>query len=786
MTTLQRKLWRELGQSKGQALAIAAVVASGVAIFVMALSTLNFLRETRDTYYERYRLGDAFASLNRAPVSIIPRLESIEGVAVVQTRVVADVTLDVPGLVEPATGRIISLPAGEPKLNRVYLRQGRFPDPMRPDEVVASEGFVLANHLQLGDAVKAVLNGRLQELRIVGSALSPEYVFQIRAGDLLPDQRRFGVFWMSDRQLESAFDMRGGFNDVSIQMLRGAKPKEIIDDLDRILKPYGCVGSYLREDQLSASFLDDEISQLEGMAVVAPVIFLGVAAFLLNVVLSRRIGTQREIIATLKAFGYGNVEVGWHYLSAALYVTLAGAAVGAGLGTYLASGLAKLYSEFYKFPVFEYRPDWRVLFIGIGISLLAAALGSLRAVREATKLTPAEAMRPAAPSRYRKSIAELLGLSWMLPLPARMILRQLQRRPFSSLFSVIGIASAVAVLLMGNFSPDAIGYLLDFQFTTAQRQDVQVAFEKVTSAAALFDLKHLPGVESVEPFRSMGVRMKYAYHEERTAIIGLGPNRDLFRLLDASERPIRIPPSGVVLSDALAKKLHVGLGDTVIVEVLDGTRAIYELNVSGLAREYTGLNAYCDLDFLHQLLDEGDSLSGAFISVDAAHSQALYRELKRLPAVGSVAVKQATINQFEETISENLLKFQAVNIVFAAIIAIGVVYNTARVSLDERSRELSTMRVIGFTRTEVAVLLLGELALLTIIAIPLGWLIGYSFCYSMVQGFESQQFRIPLVINPRSFGLSAIVTVVAALASGLLVRRQLDRLNLVEVLKSRE
>lgn len=787
MSMLNRKLWRELAETKGQSLAIGAVVASGVAVFVMALSTLSFLQATRDAYYDRYRLGAVFASLHRAPNTVATQLASVHGVGVVQTRIVSDVTLDVPKLDEPATGRLISIPkGGPPKLNAYYVRSGRVPDPARPEEALVSEAFYLANGLKIGDSVEAVINGRHQTLRIVGVALSPEYVFQIRPGDLLPDDRRFGIFWMNQEHLEAAFDMDGAFNDVSVSLMRGTQVDDVLDSVDRILKPYGCVGSIAREDQFSVSFLDDEIQQLRGMAVVAPVIFLGVAAFLLNVVLTRRIGIQREIIATLKAFGFGNLEVAWHYLSSALLVTFAGAVVGSVAGTWLASGLARLYSEFYKFPTFVFRPDWRVVLIAIFISLLAATAGGVRAVLQTVRLTPAEAMRPASPVRYRRSLAEWLGLAWLLPLSGRMILRQLQRRPLNAVFSVLGIAAAVAVLLMGNFSPDAIAYLLDFQFKTAQRQDVQVSFETNLSADAVFDLKHLPGVEDVETFRSVGVKMRRGHHERRTAIMGLGPQRDLYRLLGSDGRPIRLPPDGLVISDALAKMLDVQVGEKVTVEILEAEQQTLDLPVVGLAREYTGLNAYCDLDALHRLLRESGVVSGAFLSVDSHYKRDLYRELKAMPAIGSVAVKEATISQFEDTVSENLLKFQAFNIVFAAIIAIGVVYNTSRISLDERCRELSTMRVIGFTRSEVSILLLGELALLTLLAVPVGWLIGYSFCYSMVTGFETEQYRIPLAIRPRSFAMAAIVTIVAATVSGLLVRRRLDGMDLVEVLKSRE
>ncbi len=787
MAMLRTKMMRELSQSKGQSFAIGAVVASGVAVFVMSLSTLSFLRSTRDAYYDRYRFGDVFASLTRAPNTLAKQLSAIEGVGVVETRIVSDVTLDVPDLEEPATGRLISIPReGEPRLNAFYIRAGRKPDPKRAEEVLVSEAFFISNHLEIGSTVSAVINGRLQKLRIVGVALSPEYVFQIKPGDLLPDDRRFGIFWMSEEHLEAAFDMDGAFNSVSLKLLLGTQVKEVLDNVDRLLAPYGCVGSIAREDQFSASFLDDEIQQLQGMAVIAPVIFLGVAAFLLNVVLSRRIGTEREIIATLKAFGYDNLQIAGHYLASAILVTLAGTVIGSIGGTMLASGLAKLYSEFYKFPEFNFRPDWRAVFIAVLISLAAAVVGGLRAVWQAVSLQPAEAMHAAAPSRYHKSVVEWLGLSWLVPLSGRMILRQIQRRPFNALFSVLGIAASVAVLLMGNFSPDAIGYLIKFQFETAQRQDVQVIFEKNLSPDGLFDLKHLPGVQAVEPFRSIGVKMRHEHHERRTSIMGLGSRRDLYRLLHSSEKPVRLPPDGLVLSDALAKLLHVSLGESVTVEVLEGERKTYELPVVGLAREYAGLNAYTDLDALHRLLNEGNVLTGAFISVDSNLKSKLYRDLKQMPAIGSATVKAATIKQFQDTIQENLFKFQAFNVVFAAVIACGIVYNTARISLDERCRELSTMRVIGFSKTEVATLLLGELAVFTLIAIPVGWLIGYSFCASMVAGFATEQYRIPLVIELRSFAKSAVVTIVAATISGLLVRRKLDGMDLVAVLKSRE
>jgi putative ABC transport system permease protein len=569
-------------------------------------------------------------------------------------------------------------------------------------------------------------------------------------------------------------------------LLRGANEEDVIDQLDAVLKPYGAVGALGRDQHTSARFLADEIKQLRATGMVAPAIFMAVAAFLLNVVLSRRIGTHRVIIATLKAFGYSNVEIGWHYMKSSLIVAGAGATAGVVAGLWMGSGLAELYSEFYRFPTFVYRPDLRVIVLAVAISLTSAVIGSIRAVRSAVIMQPAEAMQPAAPAMYRRSLLEQFGLTMLLPVAARMILRSLQRRPFNAILSSVGIAFSVAVMVLSGFFNDAIEYLIEFQFSTAQRQDVQVIFNETTSPAARHDLRHLPGVQRVEPFRAVAVNLRNEHRDYRTSILGLEHERELYRLLNTKSKPIRLPASGIVLSDKLADILSVVPGDELTVEILEGEEPIRSITVAGLASEYSGTNAYMNRHQLNRLMRETDAISGAFLAVDSAYQSKLYRELKRTPQVASVLIKSATVRQFRETIAANQATMQSFTVFFAAVIAIGVVYNTARISLDERSRELATLRVIGFTRGEVSAILLGELAVLTLVAIPVGCFIGYGFSAAMVSGFESEMYRIPLVIRPGSYARAAIVTGLAAAASGLLVRRRLDQLDLVEVLKSHE
>ena len=787
MTALDRKLVRDLADMKGQAFAISLVIASGVAVVLMSVGTRDFLQRTRDTYYDRYRFADVFATVTRAPKPVLNRMRTIPGVAAVEGRVVRDVTLDVPGLEEPAVGRLMSLPTSEPPLlNLVYLRSGRGLDPTRGGEVLASEAFADANHLQPGDTLRAVINGRMQELRIVGIALSPEYIFTVRPGDIVPDDRRFGVLWMNERELASAFSMEGAFNNVSLRLMHGASEPEVITRVDRLLARYGGVGAYGRDQQISARFLSDELKQLRAMAVVAPSIFFSVAVFLLNVVLTRVIGLQREQIAALKAFGYSNVSVGAHYLKFALLISVVGCVIGVVAGEWLASSMAGMYSQFYRFPIFKYHVTWALPVLVTVVSLLAAGLGSLPPVLSAVRLPPAEAMRPAPPARFRPTIIERLGVERMFSVSVRMILRELERRPLKSLLSAIGIGFAVAVLVMGNFGVDAFAYMIDFQFYRSQRQDLTVSLVEATSSAAVFDFQHLPGVQRVESFRAVPVQLRAGHISYRTAIQGLPLNRELYRVLDADERPLVLPPDGLVLGDKLAEILHVGVGDQVRVEVLERERPVRNVPVVALFKEYAGTNAYMAAGALNRLMREGAVVSGAYLKVDSLWESELYRQLKLTPRVAGVTIKTAAVEGFRKTVADNQLRMQSVNIVFACIIAFGVVYNTARISLAERSRELATLRVIGFTRGEISGILLGELALLTLIAIPVGYAIGYGFCWMMAQAFESEMFRIPLVISRKNLAFAAGVTAVAAMFSGLVVRRRLDELDLVAVLKSRD
>ncbi len=787
LAALDRKAVRNLLQMKGQFIAIALVIACGVAAFVMSLSTLSTLRRNQAEYYARYRFSDVFARVTRAPLSVVDRIAEIPGVSQVAPRILSDVTLDLENLPEPAIGRLISIPEIEPpRLNGLHLRRGRYIEPNQSGEVIVSEAFSDAHELMPGDTLRAVINGRERTLNIVGVAISPEFIFQIREGDVLPDDHRFGVIWMGQTDLAAAFDMQGAFNNLCVSISADASIPEVIRKIDLLLEPYGCLGAYDRNDHSSHRYLRDEMEQLKSMARVGPTIFLSVAAFLLNVVLSRLIATQREEIAALKAFGYSGWSIGLHYMKMTAVIVVTGGFAGTLVGTFMGMKLSELYTKLYRFPHLDFQFDSRVALSAFGVSLAAGILGTIGSVWQAVRLPPAEAMRPAAPGDFRPTILERIGFQRFIPQTMRMILRGLERQPIKSALSCLGISTAVAVIILGSYAKDAVDYVMESQFRHAQRQDLMVTFIRATKADALHDIENLPGVHAVVPTRVVPARMRSGHHFRRVAIQGLPPDNQLFKAVDILRQEKAIPEDGVLMTTKLAEVLELKIGDLVMAEVLEGDRPHHELRLMGVVDDFSGLSCFVSIETAHRLMQEGDSLSGAFVTVDSLRANQLYTQLKNLPQVAGVSLKVAMIQSFRETVAENLLRIRAFNVGFAMIIAFGVVYNAARISLAERSRELATLRVIGFSRAEISGILLGELAVLTVIALVPGMGLGYLFCIVSTMSLNTEMYRIPLVINPSTHGFACGVVVLAAILSGLVVRRRLDELDLIAVLKTRE
>ncbi|MBI2747391.1 MAG: ABC transporter permease [Burkholderiales bacterium] len=787
MKALDRKLLRDLRLMWSQAVTIALVVASGVAGFIATFSAYDALSWSREVYYTESRFADVFANLKRAPLALERQLAALPGAAHVETSLTQIVQVDIPNVSDPIIGRLIGIDLQAlPRLNRLHLREGRLPVTQRGSalEVLVSEGFAIARKLQPGDRIHALVNGKREELLITGIALSPEYIFAGMGGS--PDLRGFGVFWLDRHALAAAYNMEGAFNQVSVRLAPGASEGRVIDGLNRLLAPYGGISAHGRDEQMSHMILNSEIKEQRVMGTVLPSIFLAVAAFLLNVVLSRQIATQREQIAALKALGYGNAAIGAHYVKLVLLIVTLGVLIGLGVGAWLGNWFSGIYAEVFRFPELRHRVRPELILAATAITLVAALGATWRAIAATVQLAPAEAMRPPAPGRFRPSFVETWGLREFFSPAVRMVLRTMQRRPLRTLLTIFGIAASMAIVISGTFWRDTIDLLLHTQFRLVLRGDVIVSLVEAAPAPVTYEMARLPHVTAVEGVRSVPARLVHGQHHWRGSVQGRAQDPQLQRVVDVAHQSFSPPQDGLLLTDRLAERLHIKPGQTVRVELLEGRRQVLELPVMGTVQEMMGMGAYIERRSLNRLLQEGDHVNVVALSVERGHEPELLDRLKNLPRVAAAFSKSVMLRNIEEITARNVLVFSAILTVFASIIAVGVVYNHARIALAERAWELASLRVLGFTRGEVSTFLLGELALEILIAIPLGLVAGYWLAAGIVQLIKTDEFFFPLIIQPPTYAYAAIVVVAAGVASALIVRRRIDTLDLVGVLKTRE
>lgn len=787
MSLLDRKLLRDVASLRGQVITIALVVAAGVAVFVSSVSTYDSLQSGRDRFYASARFPQIFVTLKRAPLSVVAQLNEIPGVASVEPRIVRDVIVDWPSSVLPVSARMVSLAhAGDEPLARLHIRRGSAPQPGDARGVAVNEAFAEANAVNPGTGVRIILNGRVHEFHITGTALSPEYIYAVKPGIPIPDDRFYAVLWVDRDAAEAAFDMKGGFNDAIVSLAPGADPKPVIADLDRLLEPYGSVGAIERRDQPSNRFLDDELNQQKVMSITIPLVFFGVAAFLLNVALARLVTAQREQIAALKALGFSTTPLVLHYLKLVAIIVLIGSALGVASGIAFGHAMIASYRGFFRLPMlsFEITP-WSAL-LGTAISAAAASLGVVTALQDVIAMAPAVAMRPIAPLRFRRSwLEDLLSGKWLTP-RRLMVIRNVAGRPLRTTFTIAGIAFAVPMVVLGLFWRDAIDHMIEIQFNLVERGNAAVTFPNPLDRSIIADLAHEPGILAVEGQRIVPVRLRAGHRTYLTSVIGLPAGSELRRPHDTALRPINLSPEGITLTRRLAQRLAVTPGDLVTIEVMEGRRRKQEVPVSASVDEVIGMASYMDIDVLNRLTGEGDVVSAAALFVEPSAQSVLSHRFKNLPVIESVAMKAYTLTSFLDKIADLVLVTAAILTAFAVIIAVGVVYNSARIGLQERAWELASLRVLGFTRTEVARILFGEFAFEIAVGIPIGLILSQGIVSLIAHFHSNESFQIPAVIGPRTYVAAVVVVAAAAAASAFVVRRRIDRLDLVTVLKTRE
>lgn len=780
------KLLRELWGRKGALLSLAAIAAMGVAFYTGLASLMRDLDGARARFYNRCQLADFSCTFKRAPAWAIERVRQLPNLRAAEGRVNLSVRLQLPGEPAPLLGTALTLPRG---INQVVVRRGTGFTGRQAQEALINDAFARARGIVPGQRLQVVIEGYSYSVVVVGTVMSPEFVYVIPAGGLAPDPARTPVLWMPERFLQEAGGMDGAYNEV-VGMLHdpsAAATRDTLRLIERRLDAYGVLLTVPQDEQVSVHFLANELTELRVNSVFLPSICMGVVALVLQVVMTRTVAAQRTVVGTLRALGYTSWELWQHYLGYGWAVGLAGAVMGCWLGTLLQWSFLGLYRQFFELPDMVGHLYPSVLLTGSGICLFFALAGSALGVRKPVRLAPADAMRPPPPEQGHRIVLEKLPWLWeRLGFEARLVLRSVFRNPMRSLitFSATMIATALVVETLCMFN--SVEFLVDFSFRRTAHQDLTVSLREGQSWRAGREVQGL-GTGLVEGQLVVTCDLSNGAARKRIGISGLPSDSRLQTPIDLHGQPVRVPASGLLLARKLAEMLHVKPGQTVRMRPLLGKRREVEVPVSGVVDTYLGLSAYANRDYLSRRIGEERTVNSLLVSTHhGPPSLDLLHQLGRRPKVLGVEQRALSLKQIRETLDKSISTSLGILILFSGSLAFGSVLNTALVSLGERQREVGTLRVLGYTPWEVWRVFAAESYSLNGLGILLGLPAGVAFAHLISQAYNTELFRLPVVVTPLTLLAAALILLFFVTLAQLVTLHLVMRMPWLEVFKVRE
>jgi putative ABC transport system permease protein len=792
MSVLNRKLGRDLLGHVWSLLPVIAVIAVGTGLYIGLATSHRILVASQADYYNKYRFADFWVHVKKAPLTEAEKVARLPGIAAIDTRVVFDVILDLPGVAKPISGRLISMPERgfEEAINGICLVRGSGFSHDRDEEVILGEAFAQEHLLEPGDRISLILNRKRESFVIAGTAISPEYVYMVRGqGDILPDPKHFGILYVKEDYAREVLDFKDAFNELTGLLVPGYDRDVdiLLDRIDRMLDPYGVLSTTPRSRQASHRFLSDEIRGLRVTSTILPVIFLGVAAMVLNILLRRMAERQRVIIGTLKSLGYSDRSVLLHFIGFGVVVGLIGGVAGVLVGVATTGAMIEMYKSFFQFPSFTMKTYPDVLLIGVAISVAFSTVGAARGVWRVLKLEPAEAMRPAPPEKGGAVFLERFPFLWKrLSFRSHIAIRSLVRNYKRSLGGVLATGLSAAIIFMTLAMYDATFFLVDYQYEQVLHSDADIGMRDDKSIAALYEARALPGVDYAEPLLSLVCDLTNGRYSRRMAITGLPREHRLTTPRQADYSPIDIPPSGLAMSSKLAEILHLKLGDHVQLTPVRGRRETVSVPVNSIVESFLGLECYADLEYLSRIVDEAKAVNAVQLAVNPAKLDELFREIKELPNAQGLSLRADAKANIDETLTEVMASSLGLTILFAGLLAFGTMLNSSLIEIGDRTRDISTFRVLGYKPLQVAGVFFRQNLIISALGLAAAYPFGYAMNVLLMEFYDTELYRMPVVIRPSSIIGTALSAALFVLITQYFVYRTIRRLDWVEGLKVKE
>lgn len=779
--TLNQKLLRDLKKIKFQVLSISLIIGSGIMYLMGSLISYKSLLLARDLFYKDYKLANGYHYSQFAPQSIIPIIRKLPGVLEVEERVSERVTIECKEKSRTAKGKILSITQN---LNQLYIERGTLP--LKSSEVAINSSFAKSNQLHPGDTLTILLGGRKVQLQITAIVQSPEFVYIFPEGGFLPDNKNYGILWAQKRTLETLLNRTGAFNEIlfHFQFKNQVEKERTYFAIQQLMDKYASFGVISLDKLPSYSLLNNEFNQLKTTALFLPFIFIFVSSFILQMVLNRIVSKEREQIATLKANGMTSWEIGFHYFLIALIVCSIGTTLGILLGIYLGDVFVDLYSEYFYFPNLQPILPIESIFVAIIFGFSSGVIGFWTAFRKVNQLQPASAMRPPTPETYKNIQIE----SWLSNshLEWKMVLRNLLKSPIRTILSIVGLSFAIMILILGNFLKDNVDYMVHLQYNIIQREDIMLNFSTLQFISLENHFLNKIGILYTEPIRFVPIRLKKRGIHKETVLYGLEENPILRRIVNDKYNSIPIPKNGILMNKNIANELQIKPGDKVWVEVLEGNQSKFYVFVAGVIEEVLGQGIYISRKLLNKKLKESNVFNQLYIQLDPNKEKFFIQKWKNYPAVATITSKRELVQSFQEVLQRSLLATSIFIMLFTSIIGIGIIYNLAMIILAERIYEMGTLRILGFHTWEIFKILIGEIVLLIMVAIPIGIYLGNILAFWVINLNEGDDFKIPVKIFPKSYFTALGFACLTSSVSFWIIYKKIKEMNLLSVLKIRE
>lgn len=778
MKKLDKRLFRMIKNTKGQYIAVLAIIVTGIFVFTAVSNSAVNLRDSIDDYYAETNFADIFVKGSSIPEKLESELIGSHDIKEAEARIVFDTTFITDDKDENVNVRVVSVDKYENKINELFIKSGK--RTLTEKDIIVIEQFAEARNINVGDEVKIKINGKQYEFRVAGIASSSEYIYMMEnEQSLLPDPENFGVVFLERNYLRKIYSSRGNFNEILLTVNNDESIEKTSDYLEDNLDKYGVTRAIKKSDQLSNNMMNQEISGLEMMSQSLPVIFLIFAGIMLATMLSRIVKKDRTSIGVLKALGFTAGEIVIHYLKYAASVGIIGGLLGSIIGTALSGLMTNYYLVFFNIPMLTVKVYYYRIFISVVLSLLFCIISGFWGVRGIIKINPAESMKPEAPKKGKRIFIENIKIIWShVPFSWKIVIRNIFREKKKFAFVGAAVAITCGMLIMTIWMIDIIDVMFNRHYNEFMKVQYNVSFNGFMNENVIKEFTEAVNIKDLEGRIEIPFEIENGRKSKIVNVIGLEKDTVFYGFRDMNGNKIKLPSEGILVTSNLANSLNINAGDEILLNSFVSDDDAY-VTVKGIVNQALGINAYMDIDFLSEkFLDEG-IINGVYINSDEDVPNKL-DEMENITVLSQTDMKKA----FDEFTTVTAM-FMGFMVVFSGLLGFIIVYSMTLMSINERTLEFSSLRVMGFSKKEIFNMLVRENMIMTVIGIiagiPVGlWLVDY-----MSKTFTTDVYTMNEPVNPNNLIVSIIMTIVFIILAQLMTYAKIHKLDFMQALKNR-